>query len=1624
MKKYSKLLVLLLSLALIIGAIAIVASANTAGGNVATVGGAEYATLADAISAAENGGTVKLIADATVDTTINVAKDITVDLNGFTLNTTGEAFTVNTNGNFTVKGDGEITATGTLVSNAAAKPTVNFIGDLSDIKITATGSGPLFNLMGGTYNFTNVGITANIPGPNNVINTPAGSSAVINLKVVNGVRTGSENSQNAAFFGLGGTSFLNADNVNLRADGVVIGFNNGHTGANVLYMKDSVITNINIKQKNGVLGAWASIQGLVRFENCLVDSAYRVFCLSCASTNSTAMVECVDTIVRMNGYTYTYTENGSLKREGQMLSRTVPMKMIGNSAVLSQGSLGVTNGEYNVQVDEGFRVNLPGFFEPGKIPDNKGFVYPDGTFPSNSTTYKFIYDPVGNQAAPYLLVKVGGELDKEKDQLTSKATYLWENNMSRLFADDYEGVMFRNDDDKTNKNATDCKVSSAIWEIGNTSNWWNAYGTYETEVVNGNQVLKYWVNPTATNPTGKRTFSKGPELPLFNGTTAANAMTPANHKVVVFEVDFATDSSVGFPQFNIKPHIRVNADGSGGDGSKSSAITVAPNGKITASALNTTGCKSVTASTTGWNRVSIIIYTDPASEYGYAYYYVNGELIGTSNDVYKVGSHIFAPRFSISASQNVGASLLLDNVIIAGYGDYQAPGEADGATKNPEFYLNNRAIDTGVTVNTIALGNKNFTDVNDALTAGNEMGVAPRLNGDVTTAQKVEVDGYINTGSYTIATADGSYAADVKYNGKDELLGLEFNEKYGGELPVYWFIGDLNDFDQIMKDEYYYQNTVKMGEVPSCDYKYPTIQLYEGDYNQLVQYAFNTSMDGKTPERLEPVSAAIMSTARELRYYPVYQEKSVYTWVIVDAITGEFKRGGTDTTLWNSNWNNNIKLGYGEILVACSDNFQPMGSIKLINKSTEGVTNKIWGFDVNGHNITVSALLNSSSIKQASMFTVNAGETVLLYSSRPGGKITALGADNTTDIKAGSGSIILVNSDRVNKVDNQYSIDTLATHKVVSDPETQRHTTVKVGAIDGKYSGNLVISSDSLVQAQTGDATSSINVEGITFVRNSMDNGFDIVRTEIYYGTVNVKNCNIFNPVGGNLVHSSGSRTVTDEETGKVYNTTAKVNFENCYYLTNTNGANLVGDNRGMDYVNFKNFVTNGRVNPSHKGCTIAYENVAANLLAPKLASGDIIKAAYNVPMQLPEGMNELVVTFYTYDPAKASELTSNTYKFLPYGSEAAEGATVLPLLTEITTTVDNTVDVTFKGLGNNKDTVVKYYKGGNVKPVEIADATLNTYKLTHDGTFSALPENVTDNVTIIPGAKLEKVAIGIKANLSIYSDFDINLYIPEAVANYVTSVTADGTLIETVIVEIDGVKYAKAIVSKASNKASETVNYEIKTSEGGNDLTFNITISVADYAKGILEGETYTAEDKQLMYYMLTYANEAYKYFGDKENYDAAISAILTANENAKGEGMAEQTYGKAITELALGSVFESATVKLTSAPAFVLNLKDGFAGTVTVTYGTNVRTYTVTATSDRELVIEGMKVYNFGAELTVNATGTIGETEVKTENAKYNLDTFVKYHTESDAPESVACEALLIALYDYVTCADLYTK
>ena len=62
---------------------------------VAKIGDNYYATLADAIAAAQADDTIKLLADVTTSTTINVTKNLTIDGNGKTITYTGAGYAIN-----------------------------------------------------------------------------------------------------------------------------------------------------------------------------------------------------------------------------------------------------------------------------------------------------------------------------------------------------------------------------------------------------------------------------------------------------------------------------------------------------------------------------------------------------------------------------------------------------------------------------------------------------------------------------------------------------------------------------------------------------------------------------------------------------------------------------------------------------------------------------------------------------------------------------------------------------------------------------------------------------------------------------------------------------------------------------------------------------------------------------------------------------------------------------------------------------------------------------------------------------------------------------------------------------------------------------------------------------------------------------------------------------------------------------------------------------------------------------------------------------------------------------------------------------------------------------------------
>jgi len=93
-----------------------------------------YSTLADAVAAAENGQTVRLLADAEQNTQLDIDKSITLDLNGKTIKNTVDIWGDDTNAILSIKGGAKVTITGngTIAAKENDCYTINVVnGDLT-----------------------------------------------------------------------------------------------------------------------------------------------------------------------------------------------------------------------------------------------------------------------------------------------------------------------------------------------------------------------------------------------------------------------------------------------------------------------------------------------------------------------------------------------------------------------------------------------------------------------------------------------------------------------------------------------------------------------------------------------------------------------------------------------------------------------------------------------------------------------------------------------------------------------------------------------------------------------------------------------------------------------------------------------------------------------------------------------------------------------------------------------------------------------------------------------------------------------------------------------------------------------------------------------------------------------------------------------------------------------------------------------------------------------------------------------------------------------------------------------------------------------------------------------------
>ena len=259
------------------------------------------------------------------------------------------------------------------------------------------------------------------------------------------------------------------------------------------------------------------------------------------------------------------------------------------------------------------------------------------------------------------------------------------------------------------------------------------------------------------------------------------------------------------------------------------------------------------------------------------------------------------------------------------------------------------------------------------------------------------------------------------------------------------------------------------------------------------------------------------------------------------------------------------------------------------------------------------------------------------------------------------------------------------------------------------------------------------------------------------------------------------------------------------------------------------------------------------------------------------------------------------------------------------------------------------------------------------------------NGVTFTSTVAGENEIAGVKFNLTLYSSFNLNLYV-------LSEYRLGGNT-----VEIDGHTYTRHEYSFAANKIAEAQSIKL----GSYDA---ISVSVLDYAKALfaLDDSALMSNEKTLMADALVYANAAAKFIDKAEN--AEITALLEANAGYKSTLTAITPEEKNITAVTSG--VRAAYLDLQSQPKFVFELVDGVE--VSVSY-TNFRGATVTKTSvGGKIVIDDMRIFDFANEITI----TVGANTATYSLANYAASENIDENTKN----------LCDALYTYILTAKAF--
>ena len=1751
MKKLSKIGLLILSLALICAGIVVSVSGAEAGNNTVSYTDAEgnllEGTLADAVAEAADGTTITLLGNCVIEDKITIeGKSLTLDIGGYLVEAMDiGAFELGADTALSIVGSGRILLDGTIATSVAQNVTFSIEGTAGtkgiDIDHTGLANNRIVLTNHGTWLFKNIDVVSTANGLNSQaffeMKNDSSTTADFTFDMVSVkyatpfVSSPGQYITNVA--GTGHISVLKSSFVTEHSgilSGAAVNVNENEEILESILIEDSLIscstnnTSVEIKNgeradgktpsaKNYIIYGYdpnkaVSAKHIVNVRNSHIETDYRAFAYEILDGKGGKLGDSVanfyDSTIKVIGM------NGNDSSE--MFSRAMMVNTYGNTAIILPKDLDVMGNagahQPSFTATAGTRINIVGLttntgvkkainvFGKFSTKDESGNVIKTEEklgIACQSDDFVWVYDPVGNPDAPYVLV------DKTKTDITQ-------------YADDHKFVGFETYRFTNIELDTYNPEDYVIWNNGKTSNW-TSYepfgdtpGTMNTGTTanakmkgmqwaprggtfyiaghqeNQNAYLKFWTGESETgNVTlpgdsapywimGERNATDSTQYDKYIRTRVFGEKRKA---VIVVDFDFGSDNGI-YPNFDLKFTSRSQSTGSDGKISyennvqpKNNWLSVRDGGKTVTSALTTTGTdleKVPEFKLNGaneWNHLSVVFYTDPNYAGGLAYVYLNGELMGTQT--FYTGNadttYLQGVRFEVPRAQVSNGSLCFDNISLRSYTNYKVTGEADGAAKSPASYIIANAPGKYINKTMSVIGNS-YRGADEATLSkkATELNTVVRLQKDFNGTIKDNM--LIFSNGYEMNASEDSYASNVVYDNATGSELYNFNEKFNSLLVnYYWYVGERGNLAHIQDDSKYLKTQVALGQVP--EYSGPAVENVKDVENfiLMVHCGWHSAGDDFTVDNLTPItfSMAIAQGDAPVYMYPSYiaMEPTAYirddaSGSIVGMAAGDLEASKLLKT-----------LAPGQTYVVCED-FQiddnEVNATFSADKATYGggvttsnstdqkhiaytdeqlaamkAASAKMALDLNGHTISIG-----HAKRRGSLVFVNSNVTFSVYSSKPGGTVNSI-QGTTSEQKIMGLRIFGIHNGTDETAAKSY--DTTNAHLVIGTVE------VNGEVIPGS---NLTLRGCVLVEAVVGDASCSVEVDGIRAERVSNDSAGAFM-TRWYSGTYSIKNTTVVAPEVDSVISviskSNMLPRMTVEDT-VIINNGGDIIAENGY--KNNSAAALT----------LKNVITNGNIGcTSYKGTggrVVIDSGVIAKAVNPKnlallVYAEGVSKAKYNNAMTL-EGITD-ADTLEAIIPAEVEkeviDYNNKTVVIVKQGDEylAPTGQKiqlfVLPTLAEGTGYSSEIFSVSFKKLDG---TMVSenILKGGIPTAPEVSDYELSEFiTLKYLGEFDRDIVEVQGPLVYTPKYEVITKVTGIKANVSFYTSFDINIYVPEEYKNYFKRANANGVTVGALNfkdVTLEGENYVMCSIPVTPDKFAESIKFvlefdaltevmgETKVITG----SLEIESSVISYAETILSdaAEKYTENDKKLVYAALNYANEVIKYTITEAN--EAVDSLVNQYKQYATEST-ENDYANVCDTANLKAAFLKATVKLNSAPAIVFTMQRDFKGIVTITVGGEVREFMVSNNSQRTIVLDGLTIDAITSDIVISAQGNVGSNGVSIVDATYNLATYVKYHLEngrygddviptSSQLASRKAVAVIDAMYAYAGAAEAY--